>query len=541
MKVQIEHLENHKARLTVDVDPDMLNEEMRKIARRLSRKARIPGFRPGKAPFNVIVNMFGFEYVLGETMEQIGDKLYREALESSGIEPYGPGNLEKIEDGGQKIIFTVPKAPTVDLGDYRSIRVEHEEQTVDDAMVDRAMENLRQNQALVEDVNRPAKFGDQVILSHISVARLIDADDADDADDEDDEDDEDDKGDEAEEALEDAAEATADDSDEDNVDADDDLDDLDDLDDEDDESEDRREIFHQHNYTYVLFEGADEEMLFTGFAAELVGAVAGDELEFHLQIPEDDEDKEVAGSTLFCEAHIDKVQARTVPEWTDDLAKRVSEEKFETILELRMDLRHQLEERLVELTKQQIVEEALKKVVEGATFAYPNELIDDYVTGYVKQFEQNVARQGIKLADWLRLTQQTEADMREQYRGMAEERAQRTLALSELVKIEGLGDVSDEAIEAEVARMMEAIAETEQADQFRQFFNSDYGRSNIANDMVTSRAYEQLMAIAKGENPPTGVIETTETITEVEAETEPEPVAESPSEEAHDEQEENSD
>ena len=134
LNVQTEHLENHTARITVDVDAEQINQAMRQAARQIAKKARIPGFRPGKAPFNVIVTMFGYEYVLGEALEKIGNDIYREALETSGVEPYAPGNLEKMDEGGQKLTFIVPKQPEVELGDYREVRIEHEPIEVTDEM-----------------------------------------------------------------------------------------------------------------------------------------------------------------------------------------------------------------------------------------------------------------------------------------------------------------------------------------------------------------------------------------------------------------------
>jgi len=486
--VQIEHLENHHARLTVDVDPEVLNKNMRQAARKIAKSARIPGFRPGKAPFNVIINMFGFEYVLGEAMDKIGDEIYRSALEESGIEPYGPGSLEDVQEAGQKLVFSLPKMPEVDLGDYRSIRVEFEEEEVTDEMVERSMENIRQSQAVIENVDRPAKLGDQVMLSHVAVSMLNT---------DDDEDDEDTDTDDAE--TETDAELDTDDAD----DADDDADELDDdeLDDEEEDGDNRVTLFHEHNYEYVMHADPENEALYPGFAQELVDAVAGDELEFYLEIPADYEVEDLAGKTLFCEAHVEQVQARTVPEWTDDLAKRVSEDEFETILELRMDVRKQLAESLKNHAEQQIAEEALDQLVEMATFQYPPEFVDDYIDEFIKQLERNIAQQGIQLADWLRITQQTEDDVREQYRALAETRGRRSLVLSELIEIEKL-KIEDGDVDAEINRMSERFGGSEQAEQFLSFLNSDFNRMNVANELISGRAQDRLVAIAKGENPP---------------------------------------
>lgn len=500
VNVQTEHLDTHHARLTVDVDPDILNKAMRQAARKISKKARIPGFRPGKAPFNVIVNFFGYEYVLSEAMDKIGDEVYRSALDKSGLEPYGPGTLEDIQDGGQKLIFSFPKMPEVDLNDYRSIRVDYEEDEVTDEMVNRAMENLRQAQAIIEDVDRPAKLGDQVVLSHVAVT-MLPADDEDDANDLDDSTDETNLPHEAADSSLPATETDEDDEAEvDDVDELDEIDDLDDLDDLDDE-DNRVTLFHDHNYEYVLHADDNDEMLYPGFAEELVGASAGDELKFYLEVPEDDEDEEIAGRTLFCEAHIDQVQARTVPEWSDDLAQRVSDNDSETLLELRMNVRQQLTESMEKVLNQQIADEALDELVDMATFYYSEEFVNDYIDQFIEQLERNINQQGLQLADWLRITQQTKDDLREQYREIAEMRGKRSLVLSELIEQENL-TVSDEDINAEIDRMSQALGAGDQAEQFKQFLNSDFNRTNVANELISERAQNRLAAIAKGEDPP---------------------------------------
>jgi trigger factor len=494
VNVQTEHLDNHTARLTVQIEPDRLNDAMRRAARKLAQKARIPGFRPGKAPFNVVVSMLGYDYVLGEALDKIGSEIYKEALDTSGIEPYGPGNLDEIQEGGQKLIFTFPKQPEVALGSYRDIRLEHEPVEVTDEMVNRAMEDLRQRQAVVEPADRPARLGDQVVLSHVEVALLSDND----------EDDDDTEDTEAEASSDATAEATADAGDE-AEDLDDDGwyddDEEDEDEDEDDEDSEQGEIlFHEHNYDYILFEDADEERLYPGFAAEIVGAVAGDALEFTLEIPEDYDDSDIAGRTLFCEAHVQQVQSRLLPEWSDDLAKRISEGKFETILELRMDARQSLNETAAALARRDLANQALDKVVEGAALKYPDEFVDEYVDDFVESLKRTLSQQGLTLQSWLTMTHQTEDELRAQYREAAVQRAERALVVGEFVKHERLS-VSDDDVDAEIDQLSEKYG-GDQAGQFRQFFASDENRMSIHNDLITSRAMDRLAAIARGENPP---------------------------------------
>lgn len=489
--VQTEHLENHTARLTVDVPPERIEKAVRDSARQVAKKARIPGFRPGKAPFNVIVGMFGYEYLLSEALEKIGNDIYKEALEQAQVEPYAPGSLDEVEEQGQKMIFIVPKRPEIDLGDYRAIRVEYEVAEVTDEMVNDAMEDLREQQAVIEDVDRAAKMGDQVTMEHFYVGVL-----------EDEDDDETTSGESDDENDDENAQDAAEDTPAENTDTA--VGDTDDDDPDDEPAE--RQLFHQHDWTRVLRD--DDKDLFPGFSAELVGAVAGDELEFYLDLPEDYTDDTLAGKRLRFEADIAKVQARTVPEWSDDLAKRIAgedDEETETILQLRMSVRKQLEEQARMEADREAAEEALDKLVEGATLSYPEEVVEDYLDEIVEDLEQNMLRpQGFDLERYLTLVGQTTEDFRATFRANAVRRAERALALGKLVDVEQLL-TTDADIDSEIGKMIADLGGEERAGQFRQYFDTPRSRMNIANQMTSDRAIGRLVAIAKGEEPPTGV------------------------------------
>jgi trigger factor len=496
LNVQTEHLENHTARLTVEMDTERLDKALHEAARKLSKRGRIPGFRPGKAPFNVVMNMYGHEYVLAEALDDLGNDIYREALDAAEIEPYAPGQLQDVEEEGHKLVFVVPKRPTVELGDYREIRVEYEVPEVTDDMVNRAMEDLRQGQALLEPADRPAKLTDQVTLSHIFVTALP-AEAAEESESGEDEPDqvaaEDEVQTDLDEANDQAAaelEAGAEGGDE-----------GDDAGDDAEDNDEERVVLHEHDFDRVLIEGEDD--LFPGFSAQLVGMSAGDEKQFTLVIPDDYDDKELAGRTLRGELRVEKVQARTVPEWSDPLAKRISQDNFETMLELRVEVRKNLEQSAKDLADREVAVKALDQLVEGATINYPEEFLQDYITDLLVGLEQNVLRQqGLTLKDYLRITGQTEETLRQMYRESGITRATRSLALGEFVRREEL-DASAEDIDAEIDRMVASIG-GEQSSQFRKFLSTQQNRSNIGADLITSRAMEQLAAIAKGENPPTG-------------------------------------
>jgi trigger factor len=213
-----------------------------------------------------------------------------------------------------------------------------------------------------------------------------------------------------------------------------------------------------------------------------------------------------------------------VPDWSDALAKRISQDKVESILELRVDTRKNLQQTAENLADRQLAVEALDELVEGATISYPEEFLQDYITDLLTDLEQNVLRQqGLTLKDYLRITGQTEENLRQNYRASGIKRAERSLALGELVRREQL-DASDEDIDSEIDRIVASIG-GEQSSRFRQFLSTQQSRSNIGADLVTSRAMERLAAIAKGENPPIGAAQADETAA-TEAAEEPAPAAE---------------
>lgn len=164
MKVTTERLPDCKVKLTVEIEAESLEKPLRQIARELSHQVRIPGFRPGRAPFNVIARRLGREALLGGVAEREGQSWYEEALEEAEIEPYDKAQAEITSYDPLVMTFTLPVAPVVDLGEYRGLRLDWQPPVVSDEDVEKELARLQQENASMEPRERPAELEDVVTL-----------------------------------------------------------------------------------------------------------------------------------------------------------------------------------------------------------------------------------------------------------------------------------------------------------------------------------------------------------------------------------------
>ncbi len=171
LKIEKQITEDHQARLTVELEPQNLEEAKHRAARKISQKVKIPGFRPGKAPYPVVLRTVGEASILDEAMDILVNEKYPKIIEESGIQPYGPGTLENIQKLDPPTLeFLVPLEAEVTLSDYHKIRFPYELKSVTDEEVDHTIEELQDRMAILEPVDRPAQEADQVFV-HLSAER----------------------------------------------------------------------------------------------------------------------------------------------------------------------------------------------------------------------------------------------------------------------------------------------------------------------------------------------------------------------------------
>jgi trigger factor len=155
--------------LEIELPPERLSRAIDDAVRRLSRGTRVPGFRPGKAPRAVLERHLGPGAVVDEAVEHLVGDSYREAMVEQGLLPLTNPDIEVVQaEEGKPFVFkaTVQVPPEVKLGDYKHFNFGPEIETIDDARVDKVIDELRdQNATLTAVEGRGARDGDYAVIS----------------------------------------------------------------------------------------------------------------------------------------------------------------------------------------------------------------------------------------------------------------------------------------------------------------------------------------------------------------------------------------
>lgn len=165
LTIQKEEDTERQLKVVVEVPEERVQSQMRQTARKLSREIRIPGFRKGKVPYNVLVNRIGEKALRADAIEEMIEPVFLEALDEIGESPYGQPTLDDVDMEPLVIKLTIPLEPTVQLGEYRSIRRDLKAAEVTEDALEEAIEQLRATYQELEEVERPAELNDMVVVS----------------------------------------------------------------------------------------------------------------------------------------------------------------------------------------------------------------------------------------------------------------------------------------------------------------------------------------------------------------------------------------
>ena len=165
MKITNDKTENSQMFLTIEVDPGEVEESVEAAYKRLVKKTRIPGFRKGKAPRHIFERYMGRDTLLEDALNELIPQAYDKAVEEHSIEAIARPEFEIEQMEPMVIKATVPLKPTVELGDYKSLKIKQEPVEVTDDKIEAVIEQLRRQNATWEPVeDRPVAFDDLLIM-----------------------------------------------------------------------------------------------------------------------------------------------------------------------------------------------------------------------------------------------------------------------------------------------------------------------------------------------------------------------------------------
>lgn len=196
-----------------------------------------------------------------------------------------------------------------------------------------------------------------------------------------------------------------------------------------------------------------------GFEDQLVGAKIGEERDINVKFPEEYHAKELAGKDATFKCTIRSIKTKELPAIDDELAKKVS--KFETLDELKADIRKNLEENAERTAENDQKSAAIEMATNNITVDIPAVMIDNRVTAMIQEMAMRLEQQGMKLEQYLQYAGTDIAKLREQYRETAEKNVKTDLMLEEVAKAEDI-KVEAKDLDEEVAAMAAAYGATPQ-------------------------------------------------------------------------------
>lgn len=233
-----------------------------------------------------------------------------------------------------------------------------------------------------------------------------------------------------------------------------------------------------------------------GISDHLIGLSAEEEKEFEYTFPEDYANEEMQGKAANLRIRVKEVKSRLVPEWTDDLAKNVGD--FDDLLSLRIQVRENLEAEAERHSRAEYVSKIMQALVDGSQVSYPPVLLSNEVEEMERELGQRLRAQNLNLEDYLKIEGKTHEELHQELEPQAEERLKRALTLGKVVELEKI-EVEDSDIDAEIEKLIGSFENEADKENARKVFDNPVGRNRINLDLISDKAVERLLAIAKGE------------------------------------------
>jgi len=240
----------------------------------------------------------------------------------------------------------------------------------------------------------------------------------------------------------------------------------------------------------VAFEGGKAEkftltlgsgQFIPGFEDQVVGHNIGDEFDINVTFPEDYGAADLAGAPVVFKIKLHEIKKKELPELDDEFVKDQSE--FDTVDELKADIRSKLEEAAQKSCEQEQEGKILDKVIANVEGEIPEVMFERRVDEMIEELGQRLAPQGISVDMYLQYTGQTMDSLKTMYREQAEKQVKLRLALEQIAALENI-EVSDDEAEEEFKKMADAYQM--EVEQVKSYVTTDA----LKKDLAVSKAAE---------------------------------------------------
>ena len=423
MQTTVESTDKHTVKLTIEVPEEEFSKDLDRAYRSIANAVKIPGFRRGKVPKQIIDAQVGRDVVVQEFLEEAVPVYYRNAVREQDLAPITDPDIDLHDmQDGQPLVFTavVEVRPRLELTAevYKGVKIEKPSTAITDTDVDEWVQRLRQRFAELELVDRPASTGDFIVGDFRTSLR-------------------------------------------------------------------DEEIPEASRTDYLYTVGSNE--FGPAVDAEIAGKKPGEIVKIEGELPERFGEPH-GGAAVTFQVLIKEVKGVKLPEADDGFAKTASE--FDTMDELRADLREKLGELKEREANAVLRDRALDTLVDAVEVDLPDTLIDEETEHRVAHARERAQRAGTTLEDALADQGWDEARLREDAREHAIRAVKSDLVLESIAKGEQFEVTADE-IGAEVTILAQAYGR-DPKELAKQLERSGQ-IVTLAGDIIRSKALDLLV------------------------------------------------
>ena len=230
-----------------------------------------------------------------------------------------------------------------------------------------------------------------------------------------------------------------------------------------------------------------------GFEDQVAGHKVGDKFDVNVTFPEDYQAKEFQGKDAKFEVEINSITEKELPEIDDEFAMDISE--FETLDELKADLKEKLKEDKENYRTNMMQNQAIDALVRASEVSAPQSMVNSEIDIEMQNLDQRLQQMGISLAQYIEMTQMDINEIRNQYKEQAEARVKANLVIDEVALKEGF-EVSDEEIEAEINESAKMYG-IDDIEKFKEIFSKNVSDDTVKENIRRRKAVEFLVEKAK--------------------------------------------